>query len=451
MLLGNTILIYMGTLPLVFIILSLSLIKPIEVSVVKRFKDQEAQIDEVITLSFDVTINGGLGLVSIGCPLPLHFALEDGSNFKTLWKGYGEVEDKLCFDVKCTKRGVYRIGEVLWETQWPFQLTSNVKGKLGDLCTLVVMPRYFNVRRVRDKKIFTKMPMPTEAKILLGVTTTDFKEIREYKIGDPYKAINWKATARLQYRVNKPPMVNEFEREGRKVVWIVLNIASRMFKGSTTQNCFEYAVQAVLELSEFYLSRNCKVGLIFFNDDFHEGNPYYHYLHRGELILPGITDGLQKDQEGKIIIVRPKHREGLLIPDSGREQHNKITEEILRMRYSSLRISLSESIRNVRGHIIGSRPLFIIITAVDEEREQLLLDGLREISKFSPRRTKEQKPILLVHVSGHELVEADMLSAGFRDLEDQIVVNRLTDVATTVQWNPQREGLSYAIIRQVSK
>ena len=451
MLLGNTIFIFIGALPIVFMITSLSLIKPIKVTIERRFEDQEILIDDVILISIHVKVNGGIGIVSLGCPLPPHFALDAGSNFKTFWKGFGEVEDELYFEVRCTKRGVYRIGDVLWETQWPFQLTSNEKGKHDAGRTFVVKPRHFNVRRVRDKKILTKMPMPTEAKILLGVTTTDFKAIREYKIGDPYKSINWKATARLQYRTNKPPMVNEYEREGRKVVWIVLNTASRMSKGSTIQNCFESAIQAVLELSEFYLSRECKVGLLLFNDDFYEGNPYFFYLYRGELILPGLTDDYQKDSEGKIIIDKPKHKRGLLLPDTGRVQQKKIADEMLRIRNTTLRSSFTESIRNVKGHITGSRPLFIVLTTADEEREQFLIDGLNEISKFSPRKTKEKNPVILVHIAGHELVEGDEVSAGFRDLEDQIVLNRVSNFATTVHWNPQKERLSYAILRQVSR
>lgn len=451
MLLGNLILIYMGALPLIFVFLVLPKNRPLEVSITRLIEDQEVLIEDVVPVSFKVEMKGGLGLVTFGCSLPPHFILEKGSNFVTLWKGFSDVEKEIIFEVRCTKRGVYEVGEVSWEIRPPLQFTSNTLGTHSDLCTLVVRPQYFNVRRIRDKKIFTRMPMPTEAKILLGVTTTDFKEIRDYRVGDPFKIINWKATARLQHRYRRPPMVNEFEKEGRKVVWIALNTASRMFKGSSTRNCFEYAIQSVLELSEFYLSRECKVGLIIYNDDYYTEKGQYPYLHQGLLILPGLTDSYSLNEEGKILNDRPRMRKEIMIPDTGRGQQQRILDKMLKIRTTSLRPSLSDSIVNARGHIQGTSPLFIILTTVDEAREEALMDGLEEINKFAPRKVRGGPPILLVHISGHELVEGDELPAGFRDIEDQIIINRIGREASTVQWNPRRERLSHAILRQVVK
>ena len=100
----------------------------------------------------------------------------------------------------------------------------------------------------------------------MGIITTDFREIRDYLPGDPYRSINWKATARraVQYR-DSFPKVNEFEREGKKIVWIFLDKSAEMSLGPMIKNPFEYAIQAAACLARFYLERDCKVGLCIYS------------------------------------------------------------------------------------------------------------------------------------------------------------------------------------------
>ena len=61
----------------------------------------------------------------------------------------------------------------------------------------------------------------------MGMTTQEFKEIRQYYSGDPFKSINWKVTSRNLLRGNIWPVVNEFEKEG-KTVWIFLDTSRIM-------------------------------------------------------------------------------------------------------------------------------------------------------------------------------------------------------------------------------
>jgi len=56
-----------------------------------------------------------------------------------------------------------------------------------------------------------------------GNDNQEFKELRLYSPGDPFKAINWKVTSRNLVRGSIWPVVNEFEKEGKKSVWIFLD------------------------------------------------------------------------------------------------------------------------------------------------------------------------------------------------------------------------------------
>ena len=71
----------------------------------------------------------------------------------------------------------------------------------------------------------SRIPMPQGALASMGMTTNDFKEIRSYYPGDPFKSINWKATSRNLIRGEIWPVVNEFQKEGKRLsgyFWILL-------------------------------------------------------------------------------------------------------------------------------------------------------------------------------------------------------------------------------------
>ncbi|MEM3715799.1 MAG: DUF58 domain-containing protein [Candidatus Bathyarchaeia archaeon] len=139
-------------------------------------------------------------------------------------------------------------------------------GACEEPLNLTVKHKPLNIRRMRNVKTISKIPLPLGSSAKLGVTTTDFREIRNYVPSDPYRHVNWKATARsmLPHKVPQPK-VNEFEREGKKVVWIFLDRSASMALGPITKSALEYAIEAATGLSCFYLERDCKVGLCMFN------------------------------------------------------------------------------------------------------------------------------------------------------------------------------------------
>lgn len=90
-----------------------------------------------------------------------------------------------------------------------------------------------------------------------GPTSTDFREIREYRPGgDPLRKINWKATARLG-----DVLVNEYEPEGRATVMLYLDTTEEVAVGNVFHGALESSLGLALSLVALLLRNDFRVGL----------------------------------------------------------------------------------------------------------------------------------------------------------------------------------------------
>jgi uncharacterized protein (DUF58 family) len=331
-LLGNIFILALATVPLCFVLFSLMQEAPSAIIVRRRDKKIIAHLDESVEIAREVDVAHGAGIVVIGDTLPQHMRLSKGSDLRVMWKGRGPLRREVVFDLECTKRGYYELGPVRVELVHFSGLLSPEWPAYKGTGALLVQQRRLDVRRMRDPRLRSRIPLPIGAVSKLGSMTTDFKEIREYRPGDLYKNINWKATMRLVDIRTAPPLVNEFEREGRRTVWIIVDTGPQMSVGTTVRNAFEYAIMAASSIAEFYLAMNCHVGV----EVCGERDP--------------------------------------VLPDCGRRQRARIARRLLKAEIGRSRASLRASVRELRGHIAGTSPLFILITSVDS----MSLEGLRE-------------------------------------------------------------------------
>ncbi len=373
-------------------------------------------------------------------------------------KGYSDLEDKHTYKIRCTKRGYYFLEYSNWETNHPLNLKTATLGEAPVSQTLIVKPYPFNIKRIRQQKVLSKMTMPSEAQIQMGVPTTQFREIRDYTFGDSYRHINWKATAR-RAMPNKPPKINEYEKEGMKVVWIYLNTATRMALGTNIRNGFEYGIQAVLGLSNFYLSRNCRVGVSFYNDEkmvlSGEGGAYRMSIDGlgSILVMPDIASAQTASIEDSQPFI--KTTEEFIIPDTGKRQLYTINDRLLNIDIQGSSYNLQQCIRKSRGHIVGSNPLFIIVTMVDEKRLKSLLEGLGEMRKYIRRSRTGRPSVLIIHVSGFGVAarsDTEEFAARLIEMEERAILNSLSGYgALVVHWNPIKQSFQEVLLSQVAK
>jgi uncharacterized protein (DUF58 family) len=456
MFLGNLILIVLGLFPIVFLALGILIGQPREVTVARVGEDAKVWVDNQIADSLTATVKGGVGLVSFSDPIPSSFNLDEGTNVKFFWKGVTEKQVAISYRATCAKRGRYELNDIDYETRHPLQITNNKIGKATAPRGYIVQPKPMFVSRIRERKAITRIPMPMEARIKFGFPTTDFLEVRDYQSGDLYRNINWKVTARRLSSSPSALQVNEYEKEGKKMVWIFLDSATHMALGTTVKNTMEYAVRATLGLADFYLSRECQVGLCIYDYDAHEWEGSYQRTQETpnlDIAFFGVDQMEPETEESKIEPegVRESSISRSLFPDTGKKQQFRIMREMLNvdMRYSGE--SLKEAIHSCRRHIVGTLPLFIIITMLDASKTDGLYDGIKELYKYSGR-LKRRPSIIVFNVQGYNIAaqrEVEGIAAELLDFRNRPLTGILRKMgATVVNWNPQTQSFAQALIKQ---
>jgi len=421
---GNVYMIQLGLLPLLFVLIGMIIRQPTLFAVEPPQQSVSVDVGDELTVTRVVRVADGLGLVTLGEELPPSFELLKGNNIQAFWKQSGEAQLELTYRVKCTKRGTYRFSSLLWESRHPLGMVPTKLGSLELNQELIVKPRTLKVKRIRQQKVFTKIPMPAESRIQMGVPTTDFKELRDYSFGDSYKQINWKATARKQR--SSLPTVNEYEKEGRQVVYVFLDTSSHLGVGTTQSNSLEYAVQATLGLTEFYLARQFKVGLSLFNSQ------------------PRPTAPDLQGAEGEPL---SQH----VFPEGGRVQQYRIQRMLLNAELQLSHRSLKEALARVRGHVLGTNPLFVVVTWVRVENLSSLMEGARELSKYIKNR-RQRPNVLVVNVSGFELASEGQESQAVQLMEfkESHLVSRLRSMGLmVVNWYPLKQSITEVLLTQV--
>ena len=91
---------------------------------------------------------------------------------------------------------------------------------------------------------------------------TEMESVREFETGDPFRAIDWKATAR-RGRL----MVAQYEVERSQNVMMLLDAGRLMTAQAGDQRKFDYAVTAALSVAAVAAPANDKIGVVAFAGD----------------------------------------------------------------------------------------------------------------------------------------------------------------------------------------
>ena len=452
MFLGNIILITLGLAPIIFLSVAVLIGQPSVTHVERIGKDLKVNVDEKISDSLEITIEGGPGLVTVSDKLPISFALEEGNNFKAVWKGLKPKTIDLSYTALCAKRGYYDLREVTYEVRHPLQVNANTLGILNAKRAVIVQPHPLFVRKIKNHKSVSRIPMPMDARFRFGIPTTDFKEMREYGAGDNYRSINWKASAKRLSKGSTNFIVNDYEKEGKKVVWIFLDSAAHMALGTTVNNTMEYAIRATLGFTNFYIERDCRVGFCVYNHDASQWEGPFkskETVEVGDLGLDQMEIPTLDSGESEPHAHRDVSR--VLFPDVGKRQQFKITREMLYVDIKYSTESLKEAIHSCRKYIIGTQPMFVIITMVEAAHLQGITDGVKELHKYMGR-VGGRPNLILFNVQGYNVAaqsEEEKIAAGFLTYHTRPYYDVLRKMGCTViNWDPIEESFAHALQRQ---
>jgi len=409
----NPILICASLIPIFIYTVGIS-VPPPQVLEVKRVGlKQSVWVGETLEILLSGKIGRGVGVVIVNDRIPEHFHLIDGSNYGVLWKGFASKSFSFSYKMKCTKRGNYSFPEVNVESRHFMGLRAPIQDTHGGKEKISVRPKLLLMRRMKIPRDLASRLYPIGSVSKFGPLSTDFKDIREYVPTDSFKVINWKATAKFSARGKTNLLVNEYEREGKRAIWIFLDAHFNMKIGTSVENAFEYAVEAASGIAYFFLNRGFKTGMCIYNS--YLGSDFY--------------------------------------PDSGKRQFLKISRELIALEPRMVRENLREVVEENKMYLVTLSPLIFIITHVTSENVGKLVGAIERIRRYRTRRRRSN--VIVVNVNPYDLLPTannlEELVARVLDARSIGMSRRIRKMGVTVlNWNPRKHNFATMLMKGVA-
>jgi len=158
-----------------------------------------------------------------------------------------------------TTRGVYSFGalNVFVYTHIAF---VQRKYRFDEGTIVPVYPSYIQMRKYELLAVGNRLHMLGLKKIRRIGHSMEFEQIRDYVVGDDYRIINWKASAR-----RGDLMVNQFIDEKSQPIYSVIDMGRVMKMPFEGMSLLDYAINTSLALSNVVIKKGDKAGLITFS------------------------------------------------------------------------------------------------------------------------------------------------------------------------------------------
>ncbi|MCL4329672.1 MAG: DUF58 domain-containing protein [Candidatus Thermoplasmatota archaeon] len=238
------------------------------------------EVRKEFDINFNLDLRGPPGIFVLEFPYSSHCSVTTGSNVHVTFCNGSETHRKVTYGVYFLRRGTYPFASVRYKF---YPVSGSVKILEGDVpigLTVEVAP-IVRTMQVRLVNLRTEKALPRSIRSVIGPASDEFESIRQYQPGDPYRNINWKATARSASAGNI--MVNRYYSEGYESTMVLMDAGFFVQQGSSDENAFEYSVSYALSLSKVLLDYNQEVGISLANPT-SRGTQY---------VLPFSTDPLQ--------------------------------------------------------------------------------------------------------------------------------------------------------------
>jgi len=408
---------------LLLILIAFFLELPRDITITRNKARDMVSIGNIVNIEVNVTIKNGIGSVLVVDILPNEFELVSGSNIKLIWKLFGKVQEKLTYSVKPLSTGHYPLNRFSFEAYHFMDLKAPFISTITDSHVIEVRPQLLEIKKIRDVSTKSKIPLPAGAIAKMGIPTLDFRELRLYTRGDSFKFINWKATARNASKNTGVPVINEYEKEGKKTVWLFLDLSSIMQFGVNIKNTFQCALESVNGLTDYYLKQNCLVAFCTFN-----GTRHFIYPGAGQKQYHRILKGM------------------LQLKTRGREFDLKATDD---PKPSSLR----ETVVKHRYYMQGNNPLCVIVSRITKGNHDKIASGIREMLKYTTT-TKNRFSVMVVNISGYDLAAVsptETSAAEILKVRDQYYAAKIKKRIIWIDWDPSVCSFTTALLKQVVK
>ncbi len=169
-------------------------------------------------------------------------------------------EKTLEYSLKPTRRGEYHFGKTnvfvtnrigLLNRRYSFNQTRAM---------VPVYPSFLNIRKFEFLAISNRLTEAGIKRIRRIGQHSEFDQIRAYVIGDDYRTINWKATAK-----KGKLMANQYQDERSQQIYNLIDMGRVMKMPFEQMTLLDYAINSSLVLANTALHKHDKAGLITFN------------------------------------------------------------------------------------------------------------------------------------------------------------------------------------------
>ena len=415
---GNVILLTGAVFVLLTALLTTALAAPSGVVVDRELSRASCWVGDTLSVRREVTAQGGIGPVFVHDELPPEAEVVDGNNLRVVWKWPGRLDADISYQMRFPKRGLYVLPESRWESTTSFGVGRGASGVSEHTFEVSVVPRIRNVTRLNEVRAVRRFGRLQSDPGKTGATTDEFKELRPYQPGDPFKRINWKASART-VSSNNLPLVNEREPETKRAVWIFLDIANYMDVGVPLSNPLESTVEAAGTLAQYYLSRGSTLGA-------------YAYNSWG-----GVGE--------------------LLAPETGKRQFNRLMGMLAGLKPGPAEQDLLQSVERCKSFLYRIRPDIFVITRLDVHYARpgedtagfdRFMTAIGRLISLKARSMRSSR-VRVLHVDPEE-AQADPHGLRLARWEARHVARELrAKGASVIEWEPAREEFTSVLVRHI--
>lgn len=166
------------------------------------------------------------------------------------------------YQLRPVRRGVYDFGHVRVFVSSPLGLLQR-RYTLCQPQDVKVYPSYLMLRQYELLAHSQNLTEQGIKRIRKPGNNTDFEQIKEYVVGDDYRSINWRATARRHQL-----MTNVYQEERSQQVYCVIDKGRMMQQSHRNMSLLDYAINASLVLSYVAINKEDRAGLVTFDSDF---------------------------------------------------------------------------------------------------------------------------------------------------------------------------------------
>jgi uncharacterized protein (DUF58 family) len=164
------------------------------------------------------------------------------------------------YEVKPRMRGVYtwQSNVVLAGLRFPGLVSRKVTFEAEE--TINCYPSFDQFKKLPVSGLVSQFSQADGSAIRKIGQSLEFEQIKNYGIGDDFRHINWKASAR-----RGKMMVNQYQDEKSQEIYCVLDLGRSMKLPFEEQTLLDYSINAALGLSKVILDIKDKAGLITFS------------------------------------------------------------------------------------------------------------------------------------------------------------------------------------------